>query len=74
MLPLKHYSNFDVEPSKPIFEDGLLFHIYSDDHCKSSNRYMNEFQVTVDAVHEKDPNVWNMISLHVVKHRTCYQL
>lgn len=57
ILPLIYYSNLDVEPSKPILEDGLYFQIYSDDQCKSGNRYMNEFQLTVDTALQKDPNV-----------------
>ena len=56
VLPCKIRSEMN-EPSKPLFENGIVFYVYSDDRCKSKNKYMEEIEYNIKHIKIKEPRV-----------------
>ena len=55
-MPLEKKGDLTT-PSKPVIDSGIVFHIYSDNHCEGKNRYMNQLEFNIDMIHAKDPEV-----------------
>ena len=50
VFPLNKLCNLDVPPYHPVFEEGVVFHAYSNDYCKSSNQYLDNLELNIDAI------------------------
>ena len=56
-MPLEKKGDL-VAPSKPVIDSGIVFHIYSDNHCEGNNRYMNQLEFNIDMIRAKDSEVF----------------
>ena len=58
VYPLRKLSDLDTPPYIPVIDEGIVFHVYSDNQCQSSNRYMDNLELNIDAILRMDKQVY----------------
>ena len=46
-----------TKPPEPLLEHGIVIYVYSDDRCKSTNKYMAELEYNIKQIKSKEPRV-----------------
>lgn len=55
--PVRQLSTLSATPFPPVKENGVVFHVYSANHCRNKNSYMKQVLINAKAIKEKDRNV-----------------
>ena len=50
-------STLSATPFPPVKENGVVFHVYSANHCRNKDSYMKQVLINAKAIKEKDRNV-----------------
>lgn len=62
--PLRQLSARAVTPLPPVKENGIVFHVYSANHCRNKDQYMKQVLINAKTIKEKDKNVKMRIRSH----------
>ena len=55
-MPLQRYSHPNTT-SIAVYDTGIVFYIYSEDFCKSANRYYDQIKKNTEFIKSVDPKV-----------------
>ena len=55
--PVRQLSTLSATPFPPVKENGVVFHVYSANHCRNKDSYMKQVLINAKAIKEKDRNV-----------------